>query len=429
MQSVRQSCLSALRSSNYVCAYANGSRRAFSRSTPLYRGSHVQLSPQFTHSILTYPAGSLPNFLEPSSPDLIALLSTLNSKILLPRHLNKDQEKLVYLPENKARLEADTIEITLGDVTLPLEHIDRNRLPNRWKTFRAIIEKSETREDWENVLRVVEGFEDAGIQLNSERRGLVIRYFTLSGNQHLTLKLLQRPKASNMRLNNSEVLVQVLRGVHDKAALADWSEEETSKALKWAKQVVELMEDPDHHGAHGRTDATAQNDFRGSPMVVALPTEMAAVLAERHGGSSEEVKKFAGRLVHTLKQSDYTVRLHHQPIFYNQTNTSPQSELARISTLSAQTSTSFKSTYAQQLFRTTHSHTLMTLIYIWHALKTSRKVLGSAAPPEAQDFEQQVEKVLNEGMKQLDVLEDRNELNLRGNAVVDHAKDTLQRCR
>lgn len=128
------------------------------------------------------------------------------------------------------------------------------------------------------------------------------------------LKALQRGKATNIRLNDKVVLMEVLRGVHEKAALADWSEEETTKALKWAKQVVELMDDAEHHGAHSTSETAAQDDFRGSPVVVALPTELAAVLAERYGGDVDEVKKYAGRLVHTLKQSDYMVSLSIFPV-------------------------------------------------------------------------------------------------------------------
>jgi hypothetical protein len=140
----------------------------------------------------------------------------------------------------------------------------------------------------------------------------------MSGMQHLVLKALQRPKATGLRLSNWGVLVQVIRSMHDKAALADWEKEETTKALRLAKQVVELMDDDEHCGGQTRGEMKSEGDYRGKPVVVALPTELAAVLAEKHGGDTEEVKKMAGRLMNAIKQDDFMVcsqrrpfKLHH----------------------------------------------------------------------------------------------------------------------
>jgi hypothetical protein len=254
--------------------------------------------------------GVLPNFLPPSSPELSALLSTFNSKVLLPSHLTAEQQKLVYSQESRAKLEAEPVEITLGDVTLPLEHIDRNRLPNRFKHLKQIISRSETKEDWENVVRCLEGFEEAGIEVRAQWQEMVVRKLNLADMQHLVLKALQRPKASGIRLSNLGVLRQVLRTVHDKAALADWAQEDTHKSFKLAKQVVELMEDEEHCGSQKRRvkkGESSEGDWRGRPSVVALPTEMAAVLAEKYGGDKEEVKKLCNRLINALKQSEYLV--------------------------------------------------------------------------------------------------------------------------
>jgi hypothetical protein len=246
--------------------------------------------------------GALPVFLESSTPELSSLLSETNSKILLPSHLTKEQQKLVYKQENKAKLEAEPVEITLGDVTLALEHLDRNRLPNRWATFKDIVAKSETREDWENVVRVLEGFESAGIKLSTDKQAMVVRRLNIEGMHHIILKALQRVKATGLRMREWRVLLQVLRAPYDKAALADWDEEETTKALRFAKQVAELLEDEEHCGGQ-----VAEHDFRGKPAVIAVPTALAAVLAHKHSGDVQEVKTLAGRLVAALKQDDYTV--------------------------------------------------------------------------------------------------------------------------
>lgn len=249
--------------------------------------------------------GALPVYLESSKPELATLLATVNSKILLPCHLTPEQGKLVFKQDQKAKLEAEPIEITLGDVTLPLEHIDRNHLPSRLKTITNILRLSEeggSREDWENVVRMLEGFENAGIRLDGSKQAMVIRKLFLNGQGHLVLKALQRPKATGLRMRDWQPLLQVLRGVFDRTALADWEHVETENALRFAKQVVELLEDEEHCGAYPIGEEVSKHDFRGRPGVIAVPTVLAATLALRHEGDVEEVKKLAGRLVVAIKQ-------------------------------------------------------------------------------------------------------------------------------
>ncbi|KAL1799451.1 hypothetical protein ACET3X_003488 [Alternaria dauci] len=399
MSSIRQSCQSALLRSNNVCLYVNGSRRAFSRTSVSSRGA-------------------LPNFLPPSKPELSELLSKFNAKVLLPSHLTKEQRKLVYSQETRAKLEAEPVEITLGDVTLPLEHLDRNRLPNRSKTFRAIVAESETKEDWENVVRCLEGFEEAGIKVDDAWRELVIRNLSRAGMHHLVIKMLQRPKATGVNLRNLGVLQQVLRGVHDRAALSDWAEEETAKMYKQAKQIVELMEDKEHHAVQTQTFKKRQaglveGDWRSRPSVVALPTELAAVLAERHGGDKEEVKKLSNRLVNALKQSDYTA------------------SLDMTSLRSGTDTASFQNFSKRMAFLRHHSYDLLEILIVWNALKTSRKVLGAEMPmaEEAQKIEAKAEPVLKEGVRSLENMAKTTQGKQVNTSFIKYAKDALDRCR
>jgi len=264
--------------------------------------------------------GALPVYLESSKPELATFLATVNSKILLPCHLTPEQRKLVYKQDQKAKLEAEPIEITLGDVTLPLEHIDRNRRPSRHSTIMNILRLSEedgSREDWENVVRMLEGFENAGIRLDATKQAMVIRKLFLNDQDHLVLKALQRPTATGLRMRDWQPLLQVLRGIFDKPALADWDQVETQNALRFAKQVAELLEDEEHCGAYPIGEEESKHDFRGRPGVIAVPTVLAATLALRHEGDVEEVKKLAGRLVVAIKQhKPYSVSAPHNFPFY-----------------------------------------------------------------------------------------------------------------
>lgn len=248
-------------------------------------------------------------FLESSSPELSQILSTVNSKILLPKLLTKEQTELVRKQKNRAKLEAEPVEVTLGDVTLTLEHIDLNKLPNRFKTYKKIIEKSSSQEDYENIVRVLEGFQTAGIKIDTTWKPMAIMTLADAGMHSTLLKALQRPAATGLSMREWMVLAAVLRAIHEKAANADWSKEETTKALRFAMQVAELLEHEDHCGAQDRGKMKAHNDWTGEPAVIAVPTELAAVLASRHGGDIGEVKKLATRLTSALKQKNYQVGL------------------------------------------------------------------------------------------------------------------------
>lgn len=138
---------------------------------------------------------------------------------------------------------------------------------------------------------------------------MVVRKLDEAGMHHLVLKMLQRPTVSGIRLSNRGVVTQVLTGVHNRAAMADWEQEETTKALKMAKQVVELMENDDHHASQSAATSNEKGDWRSHPAVVALPTALAAVTAEQHGGDRDYLKKMVNRLVAAISQTDYMVSL------------------------------------------------------------------------------------------------------------------------
>jgi hypothetical protein len=258
-------------------------------------------------------SGSLPQFQEPSSPKLEALLSRVNAKVLLPQHLTKEQAKLVYKQENRARVESEPIEITLGDVTLPLEHIDRNRdQPGRWEAFREVLVMSKTPEDWENVLRLLEGYHDAGIRFGVNQYRVIVRRMFAANMHHLVLKALQRVEKTGLRLREHYLIMTVFQGLHFRAAKSEFAEEDTTKMLRFAEQCVELMEEPEHLG---RKDIVP-GDSRTLPDVIAVPAALAVARAKKHLNGKDEdgkVKRYTSRLIEALQQQHNVVGLHPYP--------------------------------------------------------------------------------------------------------------------
>jgi hypothetical protein len=72
---------------------------------------------------------------------------------------------------------------------------------------------------------------------------------------------------------------------------------------------------------------------------------------------------------------------------------------------------------------------LLGLIFVWNALKTSRKVLGSDMPKaqEAQQFENRAEQILKDGMETAEILKTRDGKKYP-NALADYIKDAMARC-
>jgi hypothetical protein len=325
-------------------------------------------SDTLTRTTLT-GTGTLPRFEESSSQELANLLATINSKVLLPRHLTRDQQKLVYKQENRTRLEAEPIEITLGDVTLPLEHIDRNKdQPGMLRSLMEAIEQSKTPQDWENVLRLLEGYYDANCKIHPKKDAKIIALMCEADMHHLVLKALWRAEKTGLRLRHTTVIKEVFSQLHAKAARSEFAEQETEKMLRFSEQCVELMEDPAHLG---KKDA-CPGDPRGSVYVISVPAALAAARAKKHLGGVDtdgKVRRYASRLMAALQDQTNAVS---GPILDPQEDRSSDAAQEWLSKQMDAASAKLKPHELRAILR--------DLIIISQAIKTCREVLGSAMP-------------------------------------------------
>jgi hypothetical protein len=247
----------------------------------------------------------LPEYYESSSPELDTILTQINSKILFPQHLNHEQRLLVYKKKNIPRLTNEPLYAQIGSVDQQLEPLDiRKDVPNQWEMIKQAVELSKEQDDWENLVKMLEGFHRAGIKIKTSRVLKIIRRANEAGMQHIVLAALQQAATTGVTLRSPAVLEVVMTGIHKKAAEAEWSKAGTKKALSLAEQVVELMEMP----AHIKTDRAAAVDPRSSPLVISLPLELAATRAALHLDGKDvdgKVAKYAVRLMAAVKQDGY----------------------------------------------------------------------------------------------------------------------------
>jgi hypothetical protein len=203
--------------------------------------------------------------------------------------------------------------------------------------------------------------------------------------------------------------------------------EETVKALRFARQIVELMEEEEHHAVLSKGAKMAQTDWRSKPFIIAVPTELAAVVAQKHEGDVEIVKTFANRLVHALKQDNFTVSL---PCTRNPVHTTDiaQESIDRVSAYSTKTEADFKAKNSQTDALNQYCQGLFELLTIWNALKTSRTVLGADMPlaTEAAEFENKIKSVLDTSVDALPRLHRRGDVELRSTYPA-YIKEQLQK--
>jgi len=398
MQSLRRRLQSALLSASSTNHMGNGPRRAFSQSGASQRGT-------------------LPNFLESSTPELGAHLARINAQVLLPAHLTKEQQDLVYKPENRARLEAEPIDITLGEVTLPLVHMDRIRdPPNKLWAVREAVKQSKTAEDWENVVRLAAGYHDASFHFTRGTFEQVMRLMGEAGLHTLIVKSLQRANTTGWRLRDEWSARAVLATFHHKAADAAWARDATEQALRLAEQVAELLDDDAHMGgrlipARSLANELPSIDPRASPFIIAVPLELAAVRAIKYQDGQDtdgKVLKYASRLLAAMKQDR----------FINQYFLSVQTAITVPLPPSAKNNTKNSLLGAVKTF-------MLKDIPFWNALRTSHRVLGANMPDAelATKLEKETRKALDTG---LDKLRKANDGDFKTNYA--HVEEAIRQC-
>ncbi|KAJ9664471.1 hypothetical protein H2201_005219 [Coniosporium apollinis] len=246
----------------------------------------------------------LPTFTETPNTELNTLLATMRTKVFLPAHLNREQLDLIYKPVHIPRLSNPTepVYASIGGEDIPLEHINRVRdLPRTWPIFNSALCAAQSKQDWANIVTMLEGFKSSKRKLKSAWLQKFVRRANMAGRQAVVLQALQRVEHTGLSLGDQGVLETVLAGVVDMAVVHKWGEEHTKKALSYAEQVAAWMEQPEHCGRAW----VGKSDPRASPAVIGVLVELSAVLAtkfEERLDDDGKVKMYTERLLAAIEQ-------------------------------------------------------------------------------------------------------------------------------
>lgn len=257
---------------------------------------------------------------------------------------------------------------------------------------------------------MLEGFHDANKTVRHDWQIQAINTLLHQGKHHLVLKALQRVKSTGLSLKNYEILQRVLRAMVILASNTDSEKEQITKALKMTQQVIALLETQEHTGEAARGEMISEQDHRGKAFVIAVPTKLTAILAEKHDGPVNELEKLVRRLLSATKQDDYNVSF--VIIISSRLSTiltHIQKLLESITSQSSQTEEDFRNGVRQMSACTRLAAQLYDVQQVVHAISLSKKVLGTNMPlaEDVQQFESKTLPVLEDGIAAADRLRHR----------------------
>jgi hypothetical protein len=254
-------------------------------------------------------AGPVPVFTETSSSALDDLLTRVRNALIMPAHLAKQQQDLIYKDKNKRYLASESVTAIIADEEFTLSHIDRLQdVPNGYQALWEAISLMKERKDWDNLPRLLHGMNNAQVlKFNKAkyraRKSILARKLGQAGRQDVLLECIRRCAVTGMTLREPEFVAQVMFWFQMKALESDWDAEATSKALNWAELVSAMMDDTAHTGG---TFEIGLKDPRTTPEVIGVLLELAAVRASKHLGGQDKdgkVADYAQRLLLCLSQS------------------------------------------------------------------------------------------------------------------------------
>ncbi|KAK4953956.1 hypothetical protein LTR10_008560 [Elasticomyces elasticus] len=241
----------------------------------------------------------LPVFQESSNAELQDALMSLRSKHIIPAYLPPTQKHLIFGTKNRQLLADNPRTYPIGEEEIPLLWIDRRtKIPNRTKTFNTAIElmsKGDGKE-WANLPSLLSGMKSCGAKLPGGVMGKVVRKAANSGRLGVVIQCLQQVEHTGLSLRDEDVLANVMWALHNLAQQDSWSEEATTKAMKWAGEVAVLLETLEHGGGKSR----GRGDARTRAEVIGVFLELSAVRAYKYQDGKDtdgKVKMYAERLL------------------------------------------------------------------------------------------------------------------------------------
>lgn len=253
---------------------------------------------------------SLPTFEPSSSKDLDGLLTLIRERLLTTAFLNESQRELVLHPKWRSTLENEPVYATVGNEEVQLQPLDRFKdLPNRWKSWNQALLMAKTKEDWANMVKLLEGYHSMlkGHKMDTGRLQNFVRRARDAGQVGRIWECLRKVDSTGLTLRDTGVAQQVFLGcVSEELRAQGYSNKAVKKAWTTVLDLLQLLEMPGHCGG-----AIVKDDIRQQPWVLGVVVEVAALWQKMRwpngDGPTQELQKHVDRLLDCLKM--YTLEV------------------------------------------------------------------------------------------------------------------------
>lgn len=267
----------------------------------------------------TRQAGNVISFSKTSNAELDGLLHEMQQKIILPSVLPLVQRKKIFRARYKEKLELEPIEIEIDGKRLKFRYLDykKGEIPNTRKIFFQALDKMKTKEDWQNLPKLLEA-----LQHNARRKfevsdwPKIVRKAGMSGNLGPVIEAVKMPERTGFKLDMSEKVQEIMSLIVWEAAEAGWSISSLKTALKSAERILEVL-DGEGHEPHTRDKKRAELikdrfPLRRDPQILATPLFLTAMLAVKHGKTehADKMRRYAQVIVSLWPEGKGLLDLH-----------------------------------------------------------------------------------------------------------------------
>lgn len=224
-----------------------------------------------------------------SNETLQNILRELSHKVILPSYLPVPLRKKVFRTRWKAKLEIEPIEIEVNERRFRFRHIDK--VPNARKEFFRAMEHMETKEDWQQLPKLLEA-----LWWHAQRKfepgdwPRIIRKAGKTGNLGPIFDACKNPSRTGMKLDSSEKVQEFMSALVWQTTDAKWSLKATTIAARGAEKVIGfLYEDGHQHAGQAKVEFEKTGHFplKKDPQLMATPVLFAAAMIVKHGKREE----------------------------------------------------------------------------------------------------------------------------------------------
>ncbi|CCU83008.1 hypothetical protein BGHDH14_bgh00271 [Blumeria hordei DH14] len=233
-----------------------------------------------------------------ANPELQDLLTRFRENAVLPKHLTKYQQDLVYKKKHQSKLESENVTANIGEEEFILKHIDiKKDIPRLKLLISDVLGLIKNKEDWAVIPNVLHGLKNTGFKIKLPIAEKIVRKAGLAGKQNVTLECLRRTNNTGIDLSDAGLTKNVMFWIYFKASQQDETLESINKTISMAEQLLDMLEDEKFTG---KRYLDTSKDYRNLPEILGMMVAIVALRASKFQEGVDrdgKVKKYCTEFV------------------------------------------------------------------------------------------------------------------------------------